>query len=153
MGKTFSIGEVAARTGVAPSALRFYESKGLISAERNEGNQRRFRPFVLRVVSVIRAAQEVGITLAEVGAALDELPPDHAPSAEEWAAMASVWRQDLERRIAMLQGLRDDLAGCIGCGCLSLETCSILNPGDRAKQGGAGPRYLYGDERPGPDGT
>lgn len=149
MGRTFSIGEVAARTGVAPSALRFYESKGLIAAERTDGNQRRFKPFVLRIVSVIRAAQEVGITLAEVGEALDELPHDHAPSAEEWEAMASAWRADLDQRIAVLQGLRDDLDGCIGCGCLSLATCSILNPADRAKAAGTGPRYLYGDERAG----
>lgn len=149
MATTFSIGEVARRTGVATSALRFYETKGLIRSDRTDGNQRRYAPSVLRVVSVIRAAQEVGITLAEVGEALGRLPHDHAPSAEEWAGMASDWRDDLDERIRLLTALRDQLGSCIGCGCLSLETCAIFNPEDRARAGGSGGRYLYGDERPG----
>ncbi len=148
MAKRFSIGEVSRRTGVATSALRFYETKGLISSERTDGNQRRYAPAVLRVVSVIRAAQEVGITLAEVREALDALPHEHAPTAEEWAAMASGWHQRLDERIRLLTALRDELDSCIGCGCLSLESCAILNPNDRAQGGGSGGRYLYGDERP-----
>jgi MerR family redox-sensitive transcriptional activator SoxR len=148
VAKTFSIGEVARRTGVATSALRFYETKGLIASERTDGNQRRYAPSVLRVVSVIRAAQEVGITLAEVGEALDRLPHDHAPTAEEWAGMASAWQAGLDERIRLLTALRDELDSCIGCGCLSLETCAIFNPDDRARVGGSGGRYLYGDPRP-----
>lgn len=148
MGRRFSIGEVASRTGVATSALRFYESKGLIRSERTDGNQRRYAPSVVRIVSVIRAAQEVGIPLAEVGRALERLPHDHAPSVEEWAAMASAWQDDLDRRIRVLEGLRDQLGSCIGCGCLSVDACAMLNPGDRAAEAGSGPRYLYGDPPP-----
>ncbi len=147
MAKRFTIGEVAERTGVATSALRFYEGRGLISSERTDGNQRRYPPAVLRTVSVIRAAQEVGITLREVGEALAELPHEHAPSGDEWAAMASVWQARLDERIALLEGLRDELDGCIGCGCLSLESCGIFNPDDGARRGGSGARYLYGDDR------
>ena len=150
MTRTLGIGEVARRTGVAASALRYYEAEGLIHAERTDGNQRRYSPSVLRVVSVIRAAQEVGVTLAEVGEALGSLPRDHAPTAGEWAGMASVWQDRLDERIRVLTALRDDLASCIGCGCLSLESCAIFNPGDRAAEGGSGGRYLYGDRRPRP---
>lgn len=148
MARTFSIGEVAARTGVATSALRFYESKGLIASDRTDGNQRRYAPSVLRVVSVIRAAQEVGISLAEVGRALEALPHDHAPTGAEWGAMASAWQERLDDRIRLLTALRDELSSCIGCGCLSLETCAIFNPDDRARAGGSGGRYLHGDPRP-----
>ncbi len=147
MAKRFTIGEVARRTGVATSALRFYEERGLISSERTDGNQRRYPPAVLRTVSVIRAAQEVGITLREVGDALAELPHDHAPTGDEWTAMAAAWQAKLDDRIRLLAALRQELDGCIGCGCLSLETCGIFNPDDGAQRGGSGARYLYGDER------
>lgn len=147
MPKRFTIGEVSERTGVAASALRFYEDRGLISSERTDGNQRRYRPAVLRTVSVIRAAQEVGITLSEVGEALADLPHDHAPTSDEWTAMAAAWQAKLDDRIRLLTALRHELDGCIGCGCLSLETCGIFNPDDAAQRGGSGPRYLFGDER------
>lgn len=148
MARSFSIGEVARRTGVATSALRFYEDKGLIESERTDGNQRRYAPSVVRVVSVIRAAHEVGISLAEVGEVLDRLPSGHAPTATEWGEMASAWQERLEERIGVLVALRDSLSDCIGCGCLSLETCAIFNPDDRAGAGGSGGRFLYGDPRP-----
>ena len=147
MAKRFTIGEVAERTGVATSALRFYEERGLNSSERTDGNQRRYPPAVLRTVSVIRAAQEVGITLREVGEALAEQPHDHAPTGTEWAAMAASWQTKLDERIRLLTALREELDGCIGCGCLSLDSCGIFNPDDGAHRGGSGARYLYGDER------
>ena len=137
-----TIGEVAKRSGVAASALRFYESRGLISAARNPGNQRRYVRTVLRRVAVIRAAQAVGISLERIGEALGSLPQDRAPTAEEWARLSSVWRDDLEARIAALIGLRDRLSNCIGCGCLSLGVCELYNPGDSAAARGAGAHFL-----------
>lgn len=141
-----TIGELAERSGVATSALRFYESKGLIASERTPGNQRRFKRAMLRRVALIRVAQAVGITLDDVGRALAELPGRRNPDRRDWGALSASWRADLDRRIESLQQLRDDLDGCIGCGCLSLDTCALLNPEDRASAGGSGPRYLLGDE-------
>ena len=144
----FTIGELAERSGTAPSGLRFYESLGLIRSERTEGNQRRFAPVELRRVSVIRAAQSVGISLEEVGTALDTLPDRRTPTRDDWSAMSTAWRGVLEERIARLERLRDALSGCIGCGCLSLDSCALFNPGDNAARKGAGARYLLGDRPP-----
>ena len=146
MEDLLTIGQVAERTGVATSALRFYENKGLISPERTAGNQRRFRRATIRVVSVIKAGQSLGLPLAEIRRALAELPAGRAPTKSDWARMSQNWRRDLDRRIAELQRLRGELDGCIGCGCLSLESCGMFNPGDTAARYGAGPRYLMGDE-------
>lgn len=145
-----TIGEVARRAGVATSALRYYEERGLIASSRTEGNQRRFRRSTIRTVSVIRAAQEVGLTLEEICAALDSLPDRRTPTADDWARLARGWRAGLDRRIAELEALRDELGECIGCGCLSLRSCALFNPDDRAATAGAGARYLLGDERPDP---
>ncbi len=139
------IGEVAGRSGLAPSALRFYESIGLIRSERSGGGQRLYRRHVLRRVAVIRVAQRMGLTLNEIGETLSHLPGDRAPTRAEWERLSRVWREELSERIATLERLRDDLTGCIGCGCLSLQRCRLYNPGDAASQLGSGPRYLLGD--------
>lgn len=146
--KRFSIGEVAARTGLATSALRFYEAEGLISSERNSSGHRRYAPDVIRRVSFIRTAQRVGVSLDEIGAALASLPDGRTPTARDWERLASAWHPMLEERIAVLTRLRDQLDGCIGCGCLSLSSCGLWNPDDVASSLGTGPRYLLSDERP-----
>lgn len=140
-----TVGELADRSGVARSAIRFYERRGLISAERSAGNHRLFPRDALRIVSVIRAAQAVGLSLDEIGAALDRLPGDRAPTHADWRRISRRWRADLEVRIASLERLRDDLGSCIGCGCLSLKNCPLFNPDDAARNLGSGPRYLLGD--------
>lgn len=144
-----TIGELASRAGVATSALRFYESKGLITAERTSGNQRRYPRATLRRVSLIRAAQEVGLSLGEVSAALETLPYDRTPTRKDWERLSRSWREHLDRQIAELEALRDELTDCIGCGCLSLKSCAIFNPSDAAAAHGSGPRFLLGDERVG----
>lgn len=141
-----SIGEVAARTGVAASALRYYESEGLIRSSRTAGNQRRFSRAMLRRVAVIRAGQAAGIPLGRIREQLDALPNDRTPTKRDWARFAETWRAELEARMLRLEQLRDRLTSCIGCGCLSLSTCDLLNPDDRAAALGSGPRYLLGDE-------
>lgn len=143
--RSLSIGEVQARTGVAASALRFYESRGLISAGRTEGRQRRFGRDVVRRVSFIRAAQRVGLSLDEISEALAGLPAGRTPTRDDWEQLAETWRPRLDARIAALVALRDQLASCIGCGCLSLDTCELYNPGDAAARLGTGPRFLLGD--------
>ena len=142
------IGAVAERVGLATSALRFYEAKGLIESERSDGGQRRYAREVLRRVAFIRAAQNVGLSLAAIGAAMDHLPADTAPDRADWERLAGAWRPMLDDRIRALELLRDRLDGCIGCGCLSLDTCALYNPEDVAAAGGDGPRYLLGDEPP-----
>lgn len=142
-----TIGEVASRTGVATSALRYYEDRALISSERTEGNQRRYPRAVLRTVSIIRAAQEVGLSLNEIADALDTLPPSRSPTKADWTRLAKSWERSIDQRIKELQGLRDDLGGCIGCGCLSLTSCALFNPQDRAARSGTGARYIV-SERP-----
>lgn len=142
-----TIGELAQRAGVATSALRFYETKGLIESERTEGNQRRYPRATLRRVALIRAGQEVGLSLAELSQALRTLPHDKTPTKEDWRRLSQGWRARLDRQIEELIGLRDELTDCIGCGCLSLKSCAIFNPGDVAKGLGTGPRYLLGDNR------
>ncbi len=125
-----SIGEVAGRSGLATSAIRFYEDQGLVRSTRTEGNHRMFPRHTLRRLAFIRAAQRVGLSLDEVAAALSTLPPDRAPTKAEWARLSRTWRGRLDDRIAELERLRDDLTGCIGCGCLSLATCRLYNPQD-----------------------
>ena len=137
-----TVGEVAARSGVAVTALHFYEREGLIASRRTAGNQRRFRRDVLRRLALIRIAQRVGIGLAEIREALDGLPGGRTPTAADWAALSEGWRAELDDRIRRLQQLRDDFAGCIGCGCLSLRSCELVNPGDRLAVHGPGARRL-----------
>lgn len=123
-------GELAYRSGVAISALHFYEREGLISSRRTSGNQRRYNRDTLRRVAFIRMSQRLGIPLARVRGALGTLPTDRVPTSRDWARLSAGWRQDLDDRILALQRLRDNLADCIGCGCLSLRTCALSNPGD-----------------------
>lgn len=135
-------GELARRSGVAVSALHFYEREGLIASRRTAGNQRRYPRETLRRVAFIRVSQRVGIPLASIRAALDTLPPGKTPSRDDWARLSSAWRADLDRRIAQLERLRDDLTHCIGCGCLSLDRCALANPGDQLGEAGPGARLL-----------
>ena len=125
-----TIGEVADRAGVSASALRFYDSRGLISAERTTGNQRRYPRSTLRRVAFVRAAQRVGLSLEDIAAALATLPQERTPTKSDWERLSHSWRGILDTRIAELEALRDRLTGCIGCGCLSLRSCSLMNPGD-----------------------
>ncbi len=143
--KLLSIGTVAARAGVATSALRFYEDEGLISSERAPSGHRQYHADVLRRVAFIQAAQRVGLTLAEIRAALATLPDNRTPTRRDWARLSAQWRMRLDEQIAWLERLRDDLDGCIGCGCLSLSVCALYNPGDRLATHGPGPRILMGD--------
>jgi MerR family transcriptional regulator, redox-sensitive transcriptional activator SoxR len=145
MESWLSIGEVAERAGVATSALRFYEQQGLIGSDRSPGGQRRYRRDVLRRVAFVRVAQRVGLSLGEIRSALAELPAGRAPTRSDWARLSKGWRGRLDERIVMLEGLRDQLSSCIGCGCLSLGACALYNPDDQAARLGAGPRYLLGD--------
>jgi MerR family transcriptional regulator, redox-sensitive transcriptional activator SoxR len=140
-----TIGELAGRTGLATSALRFYEDRDLIRSQRTDGGQRRFPREVVRRVSFIRAAQGVGLTLEEIGGALASLPDARTPTVADWARLSRSWRPVLDERIARLELLRDTLDGCIGCGCLSLRACALYNPDDGADALGRGPRYLLGD--------
>lgn len=151
MDDHLTIGQLAERAGIATSALRYYESRGLIESTRTSGNQRRYERSTLRTVSVIRAAQEVGLTLDEIGHALDALPGGRTPTKTDWSRMAKSWRLEIDRRISELEALRDDLGDCIGCGCLSLRSCALFNPDDRASRSGTGARYLLGDPRPSVD--
>ncbi len=137
--------EVASRTGTAVSALHFYEREGLITSRRTAGNQRRYRRDVLRRISFIRVSQSLGISLARIRDALATLPEDRVPTKADWARLSRGWRADLDARIDQLQRLRDDLDGCIGCGCLSLESCSLFNPADALAVQGPGPRRLQRD--------
>ena len=140
--KVLSVGEVARRSGVAVSAVHFYERRGLIAGWRSGGNQRRYERAVLRRIAIIKVAQQLGIPLAEIKARLAGLPGDRTPGKADWARIAAGWRAGLERRIAQLVRLRDSLDGCIGCGCLSVEACPLRNPDDRLAEDGPGPRYL-----------
>ena len=140
-----TIGEVAARANVATSALRFYEREGLISSARSEGGQRRFHRDVLRRIAFVQAAQRVGLTLDDIKVALATLPDERTPTAADWRRLSRSWRPLLDRRIAELERVRDKLDTCIGCGCLSLKVCSLLNPHDVAGDEGPGPRWLLDD--------
>jgi len=140
-----SIGEVSTRSGVAASALRFYEERGLITSERAGSGHRRFPRAVLRRIAFIVFAQRVGLTLEEIGGELAKLPPDRAPNKRDWSRLSGRWSGRIDDKIAELERLKAGLTECIGCGCLSLERCKLANPDDRAARLGPGPRYWVGD--------
>jgi len=142
---SISIGELARRSGVASSAIRFYEEQGLISSGRTEGGQRQYRRDALRRIGFVRAAQAVGLNLAEIRSALATLPGQRTPTKQDWQRLSRTWQPMLQERIDALIALRDQLASCVGCGCLSLKACSLYNPGDIARSKGSGARYLMGD--------
>ncbi|MEV0666612.1 redox-sensitive transcriptional activator SoxR [Actinomadura luteofluorescens] len=137
-----TVGQLAERSGVAVSALHFYESKGLISSRRTAGNQRRFSRDTLRRVAFIKVSQRVGIPLGDIRDALATLPEERTPTVADWARLSETWRSDLDARIRQLERLRDDLTDCIGCGCLSINRCALANPYDRLGDEGPGPRRL-----------
>lgn len=141
-GKQLTVGEVAARSGVAVSALHFYETKGLISSSRTSGNQRRYPRAVLRRVAIIKVAQRLGISLASIKKALDTLPSDHTPSMSDWSQLSLTWKAELDEQINSLTKLRDQLDDCIGCGCLSISACQLRNPFDQLSNQGSGPQLL-----------
>lgn len=140
--KELTVGQLAQRSGVAVTALHFYESKGLIKSNRNQGNQRRYPREVLRRVALIKVAQRLGIGLAEIGEALQSLPDNRAPTAADWQHLSAQWSQDLNERIDQLTRLRDKLNGCIGCGCLSMQACPLRNYGDVLAEQGPGAQLL-----------
>jgi MerR family redox-sensitive transcriptional activator SoxR len=142
-----TIGEVAARSGVATSALRFYETQRLISANRTSGNQRRFDRAVLRRVALIQAGRAAGIPLEQIRATLETLPANRTPTRRDWERTSRRWRDDLDERISTLRALRDRLTTCIGCGCLSIDACELLNPDDEAASIGPGAHYLRRESR------
>ncbi|GHJ12453.1 redox-sensitive transcriptional activator SoxR [Micromonospora sp. AKA38] len=146
---TLTIGQLAERSGVAPSALRYYERLGLIHAARTGGNQRRYARTELRRVAFVRISQQVGVSLDEIREALDSLPAGRTPTPEDWAALSRGWRARLDERIRLLGKLRDDLDGCIGCGCLSLQRCTLYNPGDSLAAEGPGARLVLPRADPG----
>jgi MerR family redox-sensitive transcriptional activator SoxR len=146
MEHEMTIGALAERTGVAPSALRFYEAEGLIHANRSSGGQRRYARATVRRVSFVRVAQQVGLRLDEIREALASLPDNRTPNEKDWERLSRSWTPRLDAQIAMLERLRDRLTGCIGCGCLSLRLCRLVNPHDEAGQRGPGPRYVLDDD-------
>jgi MerR family transcriptional regulator, redox-sensitive transcriptional activator SoxR len=141
MSRLLPIGEVAQRSGVAASALRFYEERGLITSERAGSGHRRYPRPVLRRIAFIVFAQKIGLTLEEIGSELAKLPPDRAPTRADWSRLSSGWSGRIDERIAELERLKAGLGECIGCGCLSLDRCKLANPDDRAAAGGPGPRF------------
>jgi len=143
-----TVGELAKRAGVATSALRFYEERGLIDSERNRSGHRRYPRAAIRRVAFIVFAQRVGLTLEEIRVELDKLPVDSVPTSEEWARLTETWSNRIDARIAELEQLRQGLSDCIGCGCLSLEHCNVLNRDDHLARRGPGPRFWLGDPRP-----
>ena len=143
--EVLSIGDVAERTGLTISAIRFYEGEGLVHPARNSGGQRRFKRADIRRLSFILIAQQMGFALADIRDALATLPEGRAPTQRDWARISRGFRDELQSRIDLLTRMRDRLDGCIGCGCLSLRNCTLYNPEDRAASRGAGPRYLLGD--------
>lgn len=148
--RLLNIGVVAERTGLAVSAIRFYEEHGLVSAERSEAGHRRFPRSAIRRLSFIRICQQLGYSLEEIKTQLDRLPDQRTPTERDWTTLAGGFRADIEQRIARLTELQAKLDGCIGCGCLSLDKCRLYNPEDEARHRGSGPRYLLGDK---PDST
>jgi MerR family transcriptional regulator, redox-sensitive transcriptional activator SoxR len=142
-----TIGEVASRSGVAQSALRFYEGRGLIVSRRTGGNQRRYERAVLRRIALIQAGRSAGIPLERIGAALATLPAHRAPNRRDWERLSRGWQEDIDRRIAILEAVRTRLTTCIGCGCLSIDACGLLNPDDEASELGSGAHYLRRDSR------
>jgi len=140
-----SIGEVAERTGLSVSAIRYYESEGLVSPIRNSGGQRRFHRSDIRRLSFVLIAQQLGFTIDEIRSRLEELPEQRAPNQKDWSRLSRQFRDELQRRIDMLERMRDRLDGCIGCGCLSLQRCQLYNAGDKARRSGTGPRYILAE--------
>ena len=149
ISKPLTVGELAKRTGVATSALRFYEERGLIRSGRNASGHRRYPRATARRVAFVVFAQRVGLTLEEIRTELDKLPTDRVPGSEDWGHLTRTWSERIDERIAELERLKGGLTDCIGCGCLSLDRCAILNPYDRVASRGPGPRYWQGDPRPG----
>jgi len=149
MTDLLTIGEVSRRSGVAASALRFYEERGLIASHRAGAGHRRYPRAVLRRIAFIVFAQRIGLTLEEIGAELAALPAERMPTRRDWSRLSQEWRQRIDQRIGELERLRAGLTECIGCGCLSLDRCQLANPGDRAARRGVGPRYWIGDRSPG----
>jgi MerR family redox-sensitive transcriptional activator SoxR len=147
VGEPLAVGDVAKRSGVATSALRFYEARGLIRSERNASGHRRYPRAVIRRVAFIVFAQRIGLTLEEIGAELARLPQNRVPERADWARLSGGWTRRIDERIAELDRLRGSLAGCIGCGCLSLDRCRLANPGDRLARRGPGPRYWLDTRR------
>ena len=147
MSSVLTINQVARRSGVAASALRYYEERGLLVSERAASGHRRYPRAALRRIAFIVFAQRVGLTLDEIGAELAKLPADRVPSRHDWAGLSARWAARIDERIAELERLKDGLTECIGCGCLSFDRCRLANPGDRAAQHGAGPRYWIGDRK------
>ena len=145
--KAWTVGRVAERCGVRVSTLHFYEQRGLIHSWRSGGNQRRYKPDVLRRVAVIKAAQRMGVSLEEIRAAFAALPDNRTPTARDWARLSRAWRSELDARIAQLERLRDSLTGCIGCGCLSMANCPIYNQDDHLAEQGPGAVILEGRGR------
>ena len=148
---TISIGQLADRTGLSVSAIRFYETNRLVNAERNSGGQRRFRRSDIRRLSFVMAAQQLGFSISQIGEHLQGLPDQRTPTKADWERISKGFRTELDARITNLERLRDLLDGCIGCGCLSLKKCQLYNPGDRAARHGSGPRYLMGDRPDNPE--
>lgn len=145
MPDELTIGELSARSGVATSALRFYESRGLLASTRTSGNQRRYDRVVLRRIALIQAGRAAGIPLGQIRAALETLPARRTPSRRDWERLSSAWQGDLDARITGLTAIRDRLTTCIGCGCLSIDRCELLNPDDEARSAGPGARYFERD--------
>lgn len=143
----FSIGGLAARTGLSVSAIRFYEKKGLITPDRNAGNQRRYEGADIRRLSFILIAQQLGLTMEQIKDVMASLPDGRTPTKADWSRISRRFKKTLDARIAMLERMRENLDGCIGCGCLSLKACSLYNPDDKARRLGVGPRYVLSDER------
>lgn len=142
----FTIGELAERTGLAVSAIRFYESRGLVAPERSAGGQRRFRPGDMRRLSFVMIAQQLGFSLTEIEAQLADLPNGRTPTQRDWKRISQSFQETLDARIAALERMRRRLDGCIGCGCLSLKNCALYNPDDRIRANGPGPRFIISDE-------
>lgn len=140
-----TIGQIADRTGLAPSAIRYYEEEGLVHPHRTDTGQRRFARADIRRLSFVMISQSLGFSIAEIRTALSSLPENRTPTKADWQAISEHFRTELDARITQMQSLRDRLDGCIGCGCLSLSNCKLYNPDDRARTRGTGPRFLMGD--------
>ena len=147
MKRGLSIGDLAGRTGLTVSAIRFYEKKGLITPDRNAGNQRRYTGADIRRLSFILIAQQIGLSIEQINEVMASLPEARTPTKADWAKLSRQFRATLDARIAVMQRMRDNLDGCIGCGCLSLKVCQLYNPEDKAWRLGVGPRYIISDER------
>jgi MerR family redox-sensitive transcriptional activator SoxR len=145
LDRPLSAGQLAARSGVAVSTIHFYEAKGLLRGWRSSGNQRRYGRDVLRRVAIVKVAQRLGLPLAMIKRAIDSLPDGRTPTARDWRRLSLEWRKELDQRIALLQTLRSQLDGCIGCGCLSLEVCQLRNPADIVSAQGSGPQLMQAD--------